>query len=286
LRKAKLRVATYNILNGGADRGPQILSALKRLSTDILCLIEADNGALVRSIASELKMNFVIGKGEKHAVAILSRFPIASSINYSGFLGNPRNMLQAAVLSPAPPAPTPAGKGFSRDLRSADEDVGATGIPVIAVHLKGGAFLSDEAYRLEEIDLLLKILEPYRNNNIPHVLAGDFNSNSPIQQINPEKCTPRTRLAFDQNGGIIPRDVLLKLFNAGYRDSLAQAIGAVEAGKIPSFTSKFPGQRLDYILTWRLKTHIAGVDASAGAASDHFPVYAEMNPSAAGALAG
>lgn len=273
MRSGKIRVAAYNILDGGADRADRILAAIRRLNPDVLCLIEADDGMLVRFLATELKMNFVDGRGEKHAVAILSRFPVSSSINYSGLLGKPRNMLLANIV---PSAPSPAVRSSSLDPSSANGGASGVEIPMIAVHLKGGALLSDEAYRLGEIDLLLKQLERFRQNNIPHILAGDFNSNSPIQRIEVGKCTPRTRQAFEENGQKIPRDVISRLLDAGYCDTLAQALGEPAAGMKATFTTGFPGQRLDYILTWGLDCAQAGVGDFAIAASDHFPVYAEI----------
>ena len=60
-------------------------------------------------------------------------------------------------------------------------------------------------------------------SSTPHLLTGDFNSNSPIQQIDPEKCKPHSRQEFKDNGNKLPRRVIQKLLDAGYVDFSRQA---------------------------------------------------------------
>ena len=84
---------------------------------------------------------------------------------------------------------------------------------------------------------------------VPHVLAGDFNANSPTQRIDPDQCKPATKKAWHDNGGRIPRRVIERLLAAGYVDTLRQT-HRESADEMTSFTTHWPGQRVDYIFSF------------------------------------
>ena len=151
----------------------------------------------------------------------------------------------------------------------------------MAVHLHPRAAEADEAIREREIDAILKITEAKREEKRAHLLGGDFNANSPIQQIDPEKCKPKTRKEIAANGGVLPRRAVAKLLEAGYVDSLYAAAGAA-AGTIGSFTTQYPGQRVDYVFTHgielqRITEARVEQDRLARYASDHFPVVLQLD---------
>ncbi len=160
---------------------------------------------------------------------------------------------------------------------------GPDGAPwtLAAVHLHPRARLEDERRREREIEGILEIFGRHRKENRGHLLAGDFNANSPIQKVDPEKCKPRTREDIAANGGVLPRSAIQKLLDAGYVDSLQARHGA-EAGMIGSFTTQFPGQRVDYIFahgieSGRVREAKVEQDRLAKYASDHFPVVVEID---------
>ncbi len=111
-----------------------------------------------------------------------------------------------------------------------------------------------------------------------HVLAGDFNANSPVQRIDPALCKARTREEWAANGGGLPRRAVQRVLDAGYVDTLWAARGEAAWG-MGSFSTRFPGQRVDYIFGYgmgRVKEAWIETDRLAKYASDHYPVGAEF----------
>jgi endonuclease/exonuclease/phosphatase family metal-dependent hydrolase len=252
-----MRIISDNILDGGEGRADPLAEVITAQRPDIVCLIEADNPEVVERIAARLGMDSVTGRGAKHAVALLSRWTIVESINHAGLRGTPRCLLEATVREP-----------------------GGREWPVGVVHFKGGAFEADEVVREAEARVLLEVFARHRSAGRPHLLAGDFNANSPFQQIDPARCTPRTAEALTANGGRIPRRVMEQILAAGYTDILAVRLGDA-AATAASFTTLHPGQRLDYILSFgvppaRMAEARIEQDRLARYASDHFPVVAEV----------
>lgn len=222
-------------------------------------LVEADNDVVLAHLAKRLGMDFVHAPGREHAAAVLSRWPIVCTINHALLVENgPRSLVEAVVQLP-----------------------GGGEMSVFAVHFSARAYAADEQKRLNELDVLLNITRPLRDAGRPHVLAGDFNSNSPVQVIDVARCKPSTRAAFAANGDRIPREVIERLLAAGYTDTLAAARPDA-AAHAATFTTHEPGQRIDYIFTVGIAdAAIAGAwieqDRLATYASDHYPVGAELH---------
>lgn len=248
-----MRLVSYNILDGGVGRADPLAEVIEAQRPDIVALAEADDAAVVARIAKRLKMDYILAQGRRHGAAICSRWEIAESINHS--------LLR---------------EDFSDCMLEA-----TTGDwTVTAVHLHARAREQDEARREIEVRGILDVFKNDRNENRPHLLAGDFNANSPIQKIDPQKCKPRTREDMAANGGVIPRRAVQMLLDAGYVDCLAAVAGA-EAATIGSFTTQFPGQRVDYVFAWgipgaRIKEARIEQDRLAKYASDHFPMIVEI----------
>lgn len=252
-----MRLVSYNILDGGEGRADPIAEVIEARRPDVVVLVEADVPAVVERIAGRLKMDFVTADGRRHGGAILARGRIAESVNHSLLRPEFSDLLLEATVE------TPDGPWT-----------------VAAVHLHARARLDDEKQREREISAILEIFADHRSKNSPHLLAGDFNANSPIQQIEIEKCKARTRDDFAANGGMLPRTAIAKLLDAGYLDTLHSVKGA-EAARIGSFTTQEPGQRVDYVFSFaidprRLKNARIEHDRLAKYASDHFPVIVEI----------
>ncbi len=246
-----MRIVSYNILDGGEGRADPVAEVIEAQRPDIVCLVEADNADVLQRIARRLSMDVIQAWGEKHAVALLSRWSIVESVNHAAIRGRPRCLLEALVREPS----------------------GAEW-PIGVVHFKGGAFEADEAVRDGEAATLLDVFAAHRAAGRAHLLAGDFNANSPAWTIDPAGCTPRTAEAWMVNGGGIPRRVIQRLLDAGYVDTLA-------AGRDGTFTTQHPGQRIDYVLTHgiapaRIAEARVEQDRLAKYASDHFPVVVEI----------
>jgi len=252
-----MRLVSYNILDGGTDRADALLQVIEAQHPDIVVLVEADDRQVVDRLAAGLKMEVLAGEGRKHGGAILSRWPIVESINYGLLRGEFVDLLLEATV-----------QGPDRTWT------------VTAVHLHPRASEEAEDRRMREIDAILEIYAAHRAQGVEHLLAGDFNANSPIQQIVPEQCKPKTRQEMAANGGKIPRRCIAKLLSAGYIDVL-QAVHGEAAGRMGSFTTEFPGQRIDYVFAYgidparfaeaRIETGPAARDAS-----DHFPLIVRI----------
>jgi endonuclease/exonuclease/phosphatase family metal-dependent hydrolase len=248
-----VRLVSYNILDGGEGRADPLAEVIEAQRPDVVVLVEADVLDVVERIARRLKMEFVLAEGKKHGGAILARGTILQSINHSLLHEELEDCVLEAVVS-----------------------VGGAEWNVTAVHLHPRAKLEDEAVRENEIGVILGVFAKHRAAGRAHLLAGDFNANSPIQEIVVDQCKPKTRDEIERNGGVLPRTALKKILDAGYIDTFHAVIGE-KARRVGSFTTQYPGQRVDYIFSFgvdhkRIKEAWVEHDRLAQFASDHFPV--------------
>ena len=254
-----MRLVSYNILDGGEGRADPLGEVIEAQRADIICLVEADNLAVVERIANRLKMDFIHAPGRKSAAALLSRWSIAKTVNH-GLLrldGPEKSFVEVEVVEPG-------GRMWS----------------IGVLHLHAHARESDELMREKELAGLLDTFARHRSANLPHLLVGDFNSNSPHQRIDPEKLYPTSRNEWDANGGQVPRRVVQRVLDAGYVDAL-HAFDPVFAETHGTFTTQCPGQRVDYVFTFgfdraSIKHGWIEYDRLAKYASDHFPIGVEI----------
>jgi endonuclease/exonuclease/phosphatase family metal-dependent hydrolase len=154
--------------------------------------------------------------------------------------------------------------------------------PIGVLHLPAGATDPEEDARLNQLAMVLDLFKENRAANRPHLLCGDFNSNAPYQHIDPAKCKPKTQQAWEANGLQIPRRVIQTMIDTGYTDTYAIHHNE-QFEMIGSFTTQFPGQRVDYIFSFgvpndRITNAWVEQDRLAKYASDHFPVGVEIGP--------
>jgi endonuclease/exonuclease/phosphatase family metal-dependent hydrolase len=253
-----MRLVSYNILDGGEGRADPLAEVLIAQRPDIVALIEADNESVVWRIAQRLGMDAVIGHGKKHSVAILSRWPIVESINHALIRPELTGCFLEATMRQG-------GKQFWT---------------IAALHLHPRAALADDHIRQNEIAAILNIYSEHRKHNHAHILAGDFNSDSPFQDIAIEFCKPATQKAWQENGNQLPRGAIQKLLIAGYIDTF-QALNPTDAPRTGTFTTQHPGQRVDYCFAFGLNSRLKHAwvehDRLAAYASDHFPVGVELD---------
>lgn len=254
-----MRLVSYNILDGGQGRADPLAEVIAAQNPDIVVLVEADDQDVVDRIAGRLKMDRIIVEGRRHGAAVFSRWNIVESINHALLHEEFSDCLLEARLA------DPAGLEWT----------------VAAVHLHPHAGDQDERRREREVEAILKIFASYRSDGRAHVLAGDFNANSPVQDIKPEECKPRTRKEIQANGGTLPRRAIAKLLEGGYADAL-DIVQPAAARSCGSFSTRFPGQRVDYVFTHgiepgRLKEARIEQDRLARYASDHFPITVQID---------
>lgn len=253
-----MRIVSYNILNGGEGRADPLAEVIEAQRPDVVALIEADDLAVLERIAARLKMDWIQAPGQAHASALLSRYPIVATINHGALHPELSNSLLEAVVM------DPAGQRWTFGV----------------VHLHAQALARDEQRRERELAAVLELFAPHRREHRPHLLLGDFNANAPSQRLDIEQCKPSTRQAWHDNGDRIPRRVIQRLLDNGYLDTL-HTLHETQADTSGTFSTQFPGQRVDYILAHGIDpAQFASAwieqDRLARYASDHFPVGLEL----------
>ena len=252
-----MRLFSYNMLDGGEGRADPLAEVIEAQRADVVALIEADNVDVIERIAKRLDMDYIRGEGKKHAVCLMSRWPIVESVNHAGVRDDVPCLLEVGV----------------RDPRGSEWPIGV-------VHLTPRATEDDERQREREVAAVLEVFGRHRNMKRAHLLVGDFNASSPVQQVDPARLYPRSKAAWDQNGGKLPRRVIQSVLDAGYVDTLHAVKG--EAGtRQGSFTTQFPEERVDYVFAHsveraRIRDAWIEYDRLAKYASDHFPVGVEI----------
>lgn len=253
-----MRFLSYNIHDGGTSRLDELSAVIERANPDVVGLVEADDADLVAALARRLQMDFAHAEGKTHASALLTRWTIAESVNHAVLdEAISRSFLEGVVVTPT-----------------------GTAVPVGVLHLHAWAFEAEEQVREREVAAVLRILAGHRGRGTPHFLCGDFNANAPTQQIDLDRAKPKTRVAWEANGGRIPRRAIRQLLDAGYVDTLRAAKGGA-ADVTATFTTDRPGQRIDYVFAWGVRAGTirdAWVDQGdlTVKASDHYPVGAEV----------
>lgn len=169
------RIVSYNILAGGyslrengARRAPQLTQIIRSARPDIVGLVEATNPQMrqkplvIEELAENLGMQLIMGTEASYSrefqLALLTRLPVVSTRTHPrpGLLNRP--LLEVCV-----------------------EEAGGQQLTVFVAHLSA-AFSRQRAgdvIRQREIQEILKIMAPLREQGKPHVLMGDFNSLAP-----------------------------------------------------------------------------------------------------------
>lgn len=252
-----MRIVSYNILDGGIGRADPIAEVLLAQGADVVGLVEADDPAILDRIAWRLGWDCIAAEGPEHTAALLTRGRIVDSVNHALRLGKngPRSFLEAVI------------------------EMDGVAIAIGLVHTTAKATQKRERTREKEIAHVLETFADRRAAGTSHLLIGDFNANSPIQRIDPDRLKPKSRKVYDEQGDL-PRRVIQQVLEAGYTDTLAAAAPelAVTAG---TFSTLHPGQRVDYIFSFGLapdQITAAWIEADrlATYASDHYPVGAKL----------
>ncbi len=258
-----MRVLTYNILDGGEDRFPEILNVIRQAEPDIVTVQEANDEALFYNLARELGMQAELGAGNRgFHLGLLSRYPIVGCINHPD-----RGIFHHTFLETH--LDTPLGP-----------------LAVFVAHLKPGYNPADEEWRSKEARQALGYMQPYSDGLM--FLAGDFNTMSPQDILNLDDWPLQWRAYLWAKGGNLPREAIAEVLAAGYHDCYRRlypspASPQSENRYRPGYTlpASKPNIRLDYFfasstLAARLQSCEVITTYEAGRASDHLPVLAEF----------
>jgi len=248
LRRAwvRIKVLSYNILNGGERRLRGIAGVIRAQAPDVVAVLEANRRVNAMILARMVGMRLVFAKANSNFhVAWLTRMPVTGSVNHR-LPGLTKTLLEIEVVWNGAP------------------------LGLYATHLAGG---SDGILPADEIPLILDVLRQRADR--PHLLAGDLNAIHPDDDIGPAPVEfQRMEQAIDSD----PRQAIRDVLAAGYVDCF-RACQPDAPGY--TFPSERPWLRLDYIFACpvmaRRLTAAGYVDCpKARRASDHLPVWAQF----------
>lgn len=248
-----LRIATYNLYLGGADRLELIYAVLAHVGADVIALTEADDPAVVATLAKRLGLyhQWARGSGDRH-IATLSRFPILEWQLYN------RPPLTQAVLETRLALPQGTLTTYN-------------------VHFLPTLLLPFEMRRWQAVGKLLEIIRTRRPGT--HLILGDLNAIAPGDRVLQEKNPARMRRMMALQFNIIFRLALPRLLKAGYMDCFRH-LHPYDDGFtwMPgNLTTRYDYILADPILALKLQNcRVIDDIEAAHTASDHFPLLAEF----------
>ena len=138
------------------------------------------------------------------------------------------------------------------------------GCASFATHLVHGRDRASERARVREVGAILDVLGRVDG---PHVLVGDLNAVHPDDDVG----APPPEEGVEH----VSREPLRLLLQAGYVDAF-RALHPSDRGW--TYLANHPWARLDHVLANGIEPSTAAVvkAASAGEASDHFPVVVDL----------
>jgi exodeoxyribonuclease III len=244
-----LRLLTYNIRHGGIGRADAIAHVIGECHADVVLLQEATDPATVGRIAA------AAGMAEwrafmRQSLAFMSRRPVASFESI-----RPRISRHAFI-----------------DVVPAGERVRIFGVHLSAVHAAW-----TERRRVLELRALLRSIARHQDGF--HVLAGDFNTLAPGEVLDAKLLPLRLRSLLWLSGGRIRWRTIQTVLDAGYVDAFRRQHPADPGATLPT---PMPHVRLDYVFVpHAYADRVVSCDVvrhpAAAAASDHFPVVADLD---------
>ena len=242
------RLLTYNIMRGGRGRIDALAAVIADCQPDLVLLQEATDPANVQRLAE------ATGMAEWRAFR-------AQSL---GFLSKRRVEASEWVRPPV-------------SRHAFVEVVPVPGLRIFGVHLSAVHAAWTEQRRVLELRALLKAVARHQDGF--HVLAGDFNTVAPGDVFEAAKLPLRVRPFVWLSGGRIRWRTIQTVLDAGYVDAFRLLHPADPGLTLPTPT---PHVRLDYVFVPRAHAErVARCDVVradvAAAASDHFPIVADLH---------
>jgi exodeoxyribonuclease-3 len=242
-----LRVLSYNIRFGGAGREPALASAISARDPDVVILQEATRPDVVERLARATGMR-TWASTRTHSLGFMSRVDVVSHRWH-----RPRHCRRAflELLLPG-------------------------GLRIFGVHLSAIHSNWTERTRVRELRALLAAIQEHQDG--PHLLAGDFNTLAPGEQLDMRRLPRRLQALVWLSGRTIRWQTVQIMLDARYVDGFRLLHPTASGYTFPTWD---PHVRLDYVFVpssaaGRL-TSCEVVEGPAGASgSDHFPLMAEL----------
>lgn len=249
-----IKLISYNILDGGADRQHLILEVLKSIPANIILLQEVVDVSLIEMLSRELDMNFFVAEGNsKRKLAALANLPIVSQSSYHPFpLWN--SLLDIAV-----------------------EYAPRKYLSIFGAHLAPYPLFVFEFWRFWEIKKILQRVSEREAERF--ILVGDFNAVAPSDLVDLEQMPNKLKVMIFLQGGRILRRTIARILQFGLIDCY-RTLQPNQSGY--TFPAIAPHIRLDYVfVNQTLKNCIKSCDVITlptvvRHASDHLPIFVEL----------
>ncbi|HEY9230585.1 MAG TPA: endonuclease/exonuclease/phosphatase family protein [Blastocatellia bacterium] len=244
-----LRLLSYNIRFGGRGREAQLAAAIRQVAPDLVVFQEAIDPRVIEAIAEATSSPFWAAR-PAHSIGYVSRIEIAHH-EWHYPPGAKHSFLEIV----------PAGRAAR----------------IFGLHLSAIFSKWSERRRAREIRALLQGISQHQEGF--HLLAGDFNALAPGEVLDTRRMPHWIRALVWLSGRDIARETIQVMLDAGYLDCFRLLHPAAQRYSFPTWDAHL---RLDYFFVparyrERVKTcEIIDEPATVAAASDHFPVLAEV----------
>lgn len=245
-----LRLLSYNIRFGGRGREARLAEVISAAAPDLVVFQEASDPRVVARVAELTGMPHWAAR-PRHSTGYLSRAEVSGHEWHH---------------------PPGARHAFL-------EIVLAGGARVFGLHLSARFSKWSERRRAREVSLLLEGIRRHQEGF--HLLVGDFNTLAPGEVLETRRMPAWIQALIWLSGRDIRRETIERLLAAGYCDGFRHLHPADRGHTFPTWD---PHVRLDYLFlpaphAPRLKSCDVFRPPAAPAASDHFPLRAEIEVS-------
>jgi endonuclease/exonuclease/phosphatase family metal-dependent hydrolase len=244
-----VRLLSYNIRYGGTGRDEPLAAVIRTCAPDVVVLQEGTDPAVVERLAETTGLTHW-GSRVGHSTAFLSRLPVAHHAWHSP--QGARHPFLELVLE-------------GHQLR------------IFGLHLSAWFSKWSERRREREIRLLLDGIHEHQQGF--HIIAGDFNALAPGELLRAAEFPRWIRAMVWVSGRDIARTTIQAMLDAHYVDVWRRLHPTGDGYTFPTWG---PHVRLDYIFTpEQYASRLAHCEVvrsapEAAAASDHYPLFAEI----------
>lgn len=242
-----LRLLSYNIRFGGRGRERALAEVVRAVAPDLVVFQEASDPRVIGHVAELTGMESWAAR-RAYSTGYMSRLPVAAHEWHH---------------------PAGARHAFL-------EIVLAGGGRVFGLHLSARFSKWSERRRAREIGALLEGIRQHQEGF--HVLVGDFNTLAPGEVLETRRMPAWIQALIWISGRDIRRETIGRVLEAGYADGFRRLHPEDRGHTFPTWS---PHVRLDYLfLPERFADRLKSCDVvtlpEARAASDHFPLRAEL----------
>jgi len=251
-----LRVMTYNILEGGADREAYIQQVIQTVNPHLVILQEVTDPKILVSLAEACQMQLFLGTGNKKTkVALLSQIPVSNFKSHHPFFPIWHNIAEAEI--------------YYQPNQS---------FLLIGVHLVANLWFGFELWRYLEVNYIIKRYKQFFEQ--PCLIAGDFNAIAPHDKVIIRSMPASLKAILFLQGNRVFRFSIQRLLSTGFIDSFRFINPSEDGFTLPP---PQPNTRLDYIfINQAMQRHLVNCwvvrePNRVNEASDHYAVVAEFD---------